>query len=68
MLLIQGFIMCKLLVILVLGALFSGCTSSKSSHSVPSYQKTYQPIISKSKNGCRTLKNGYLVCPKMARR
>ncbi|HIC78902.1 MAG TPA: hypothetical protein EYP02_06925 [Sulfurovum sp.] len=59
--------MCKLLIILVLGASFSGCTSSKSSSSVPSYQKTHQPILSKSKNGCRALKNGYLVCPKMAR-
>ena len=63
--------MCKLLVILVLGASFIGCSSSKSprlSKLLPSYQKTYQPIISKSKRGCRTLKNGYMVCPKMARR
>lgn len=62
--------MCKLLIILVLGASFFGCASSKASRSsqaVPSYQKTYQPIISKSKNGCRRLENGYLVCPKMAR-
>ena len=63
--------MCKLLIVLVLGISFSGCASSKSSHKVtPSYQKTYQPIAvqKKSRNGCRALKNGYMVCPKIARR
>jgi PBP1b-binding outer membrane lipoprotein LpoB len=64
--------MCKLLIILVLGILFSGCASSEASHSSqvsPRTQKIYQPI-SKAKplNGCRALKNGYLVCPKIARR
>jgi len=61
--------MCKLLIVLVLGSILSGCASSKASRSLQ-VQKSYQPIISKTKpiNGCRALKNGYLVCPKIARR
>lgn len=64
--------MCKLLIILVLGASCIGCASSKSpSHAyvAPTTQKTFNPIISKAKfKGCRKLKNGYLVCPKIARK
>ena len=64
--------MCKLLAILGLGVLFSGCSASKLSYSkqtTSSYQKKYQPILAQSKFiGCRALSNGYLVCPKIARR
>ena len=65
--------MCKLLIILSLGFLLSGCGTSKViqvQHVDQNHQKTYQPIISKKKlrDGCRALANGYLVCPKMVKR
>ncbi|MCK5854322.1 MAG: hypothetical protein KAG56_03815 [Sulfurovaceae bacterium] len=64
--------MCKLLIILGLGILLSGCGSSKLSQAkqvTSGHQKTYQSIVSQTKSrGCRALSNGYLVCPKVARR
>jgi len=59
--------MCKLLIILSLGFLFVGCGASKFSQA--KQVTTYHPIVSHSKlKGCRALSNGYLVCPKIARR
>jgi hypothetical protein len=57
--------MCKLLIILGLGMLFSGCaTSQKSLKKQMSTKVLPHPVKAPKGSGCHMLRNGYLLCAK----
>lgn len=64
--------MLRIFLVLVLGIICTGCASSKakaSSLKVGGLEKTTNSQYSKADYGeCKMMPNGYLVCPKTARR
>ncbi|HHH51230.1 MAG TPA: hypothetical protein ENK76_02540 [Campylobacterales bacterium] len=59
--------MCKILIILVLGLMLTGCNQNqpepKSSNR--DINITRKPLVTKKHAGCKLLASGYLVCPKV---